>query len=457
MVIYTVDKNGVPGMPTFNIRKIRKLLKEGKAVIECRHPFTVRLLYRERMEVQPVEACMDAGYLHIGVSVKSEKHEYAHKQYDLLSDEKQRHDDRRKYRRQRRNRLRYRKPRFDNRKKEKGWLATSIKNKMERHADIIRMYARVCPLSSVTVEVGSFDTQLLEALETGGRIPEGKDYQYGARYLTETLRDAVFYRDGHKCLICGKDDVILRVHHIGYWKKPSDHTDRMGNLASVCVKCHTAANHKPGGILYGWKPKLKPMTGAAFMNAVRWRIVEKIKDAGIPVNVTYGSMTKVKRHALSLGKTHANDAYAMGIYHPRHRAAGHIYKKRRRNSRVLEKFYDAKVTDTRTGKAVKGAGLSCGRTSRAVPRRNPKNLRSYRGQKVSKGRRTIRRQRYMIQPGTAVAHGSKRYKVKGVHCNGSRVMLENGKSVAIKEIAVICFPGGWEETVPRETGPIRKG
>ena len=455
MVIYTIDKNGVPGMPAFNIKKIRKLLKEGKAAIERHHPFTVKLLYRDHMDTQPVEACMDAGYLHIGVSIKSEKHEYAHEQYDLLPDEKQRHDDRRKYRRQRRNRKRYREPRFDNRKREDGWLAPSIKNKMERHAGIIHMYARVCPLSSVTIEAGSFDTQLLEALETGGKIPEGKDYQHGARYLTETLRDAVFYRDGHKCLACGEEGGILRVHHIGYWKKPSGHTDRMGNLAPVCVKCHTAANHKPGGKLYGWKPKLKPLAGAAFMNAVRWRIVKKIRETGIPVTVTYGSMTKVKRHSLSIGKTHANDAYAMGEFHPKHRAPERVFKKRRRNNRILEKFYDAKVVDTRTGKAVKGAELPCGRTSRAVPGKNPENLRGYRGQKISKGHRTIRKGRTQLKPGSIVLYKKQVMAVHGTHTNKGKVNVEftqkasdGKKSASISKVTIVrpVYLSGWEHT-----------
>ena len=120
MVTFTVDKYGRPGMPTYNIKKIRKLLKSGKAQIICHHPFTVKLLYAEKLDTQPVEICLDTGDKHIGVSVKSEKHEFVHAQYDPLPDEKERHDDRRRYRRTRRNRLRYRKPRFDNRKKPEG-------------------------------------------------------------------------------------------------------------------------------------------------------------------------------------------------------------------------------------------------------------------------------------------------------------------------------------------------
>ena len=79
----------------------------------------VLLTEREDGEIQPVELCMDTGYLHIGVSVKSEKHEYLALQADTLPDEKHQHDARRMYRRNRRSRKRYRKPRFDNRKRKR--------------------------------------------------------------------------------------------------------------------------------------------------------------------------------------------------------------------------------------------------------------------------------------------------------------------------------------------------
>lgn len=92
MVTFTVDKYGKPGMPTFNIRKVRKLLKSRKAEIFCYHPFTIKLLYADKMDIQPVEICLDTGDKHIGVSVKSEKHEFVHAQYDPLPDEKKRHD-----------------------------------------------------------------------------------------------------------------------------------------------------------------------------------------------------------------------------------------------------------------------------------------------------------------------------------------------------------------------------
>ena len=449
MYAYTVDKYGRPGMPTKNWPKIRKMLKDGRAVIYKHRPFTIMLTYAESLNTQDVELCMDAGYEHVGVSVKSEKHEYAHEQYDLLKDEKQRHDDRRKYRRTRRNRLRYREARFDNRKKDKKWIAPSLDNKAERHADIVKQYSQVIPITRVVVETASFDTQLIKAIEKGEPIPEGKDYQHGERYGIETLREAVFYRDNYTCQICKgeKKDKILRVHHIGFWKTPSDHTNRMGNLLTVCNSCHTQKNHQPGGKLYGLKPKLKPLIGVAFMNTVRYKIVDLIKEAlpNTEVKTTFGAMTKTKRQALHLEKTHANDAYAMGAFHPKHKTKQETYKKTRRNNRILEKFYDAVFIDIRDEEKKKGAELSSGRTNRKVPRNNPENKRIFRGKKLKKGQRRVRTRRYSMQPGDIILCESKKYEVKGAQNNGTYVALENHTPVAVKKVKVIKHVSGWRK------------
>ena len=445
MVTFTVDKYGRPGMPTFNIKKIRKLLKSGMAQIIRHHPFTVKLLYAEKLDTQPVEICLDTGDKHIGVSVKSEKHEFVHAQYDPLPDEKERHDDRRRYRRTRRNRLRYRKPRFDNRrKKPEGWLPPTVEHKKDLHVSIVMQYLKVCPIVSITAEAGTFDTQLLEAIESGRPAPKGSDYQTGPRCRLNTLRDAVFFRDGYKCLLCGSTKGPFAVHHICYWK--GDHSDRMANLATLCTgRCHISSNHQKNGPLWGWKPKVRSMAGAAFMNTVRWKIVEDLKEkTGLPVHVTYGSMTKTMRKLYCISKTHANDAFVMGSFHPRHRQRETVYKKRRRNNRILEKFYDAKYMDVRDGKVKKGQELSCGRTKRCEPRHSEKDLRPFRGHKVSRGRRVVRKERYDIRPGTVLLYQGKRYRARGVHNKGTRVILDNGKSVAAGKVKALSFPGAWE-------------
>ena len=349
MAVAVVSRTGVPLMPTSPYRA-RKLLASGKAEKYGYDPFTIRLTERETGDTQPVELCMDTGYIHIGVSVKSEKHEYLALQIDTLTDEKKKHEKCREKRRNRRSRKRYRKPRFDNRKRDKGWLAPSLEHKKEIHVRAAERICRVVPVTDITMEMGNFDTQVLKAREEGRPLPQGTDYQQGERYGTATLREAVFSRDNYTCLCCGrtmKDGAYFHVHHIRY--RSQGGTDRMANLATVCEKCHTPANHQPGGKLYNWKPEIKSFKGATFMTAVRWQMYREIKEKipDISVHLTYGAATKERRRALDIEKPHVNDAFVMGRFHPGHRARPELYIKKRRNNRVLESFYDARYIDSR--------------------------------------------------------------------------------------------------------------
>lgn len=252
MSVAVISKTGERLMPTSEYRA-RKLLKSGKAIKHSYHPFTIQLTERETGDIQPIELCMDTGYIHIGISVKSEKHEYLAEQIDTLTDERGRHDACRMYRRQRRSRKRYRQARFNNRKRDQGWIAPSLEHKKKIHIQAISRINNVMPITDITLEMGNFDTQVLKAKEEGKPLPHGADYQHGGRYGIATLREAVFSRDGYKCQCCGrtiKDGVILHIHHIKY--RSQGGTNSMSNLATVCDKCHTPKNHKPGGKLYNY-------------------------------------------------------------------------------------------------------------------------------------------------------------------------------------------------------------
>lgn len=442
MFTFVVSEDGTALMPTSNVKKVRKLLRSGRAEIYKYRPFTIRLLYKSTTNTQPVELTEDTGQKHIGVSIKSAKHEYVHSEFRPLSNEPEHHNDCREYRRTRRNHKRYRKARFDNRTRSEGWLAPTLQHIREIHVSLYRMFSEVCPITKVIIETATFDTQLLEAIETGKPLPEGIDYQHGAGYRLNTLRDAVFFRDNHRCLLCGRTGGILKVHHIGFWK--NDRTARMGNLATICDKCHTPKNHQLGGKLYGWKPKLSNMSGAAFMNTLRKYIYNDIKELGADISSTFGSMTKAKRQQLHLLKTHSNDAYSIGQYHPYHRCHETVYQKQRRNNRGLEKFYDAKYVDLRDGSIKTGKQLSCNKTNRKVLRNNDRNERIYRAHKISKGRRNIRKQRYSLRPNDVILYDNKRYTVKGVISNGVSVTLkETQKCPSLKKINVVYHTNGW--------------
>lgn len=451
--VAVISASGRKLMPT-NSYRARRLLKSKRAVIYRYRPvFTIKLVDRTNGYTQPIEYKCDTGYQNIGISICSDTKGFVNEQRDLLKDEVKRHSDSRKYRRTRRNRLRYRKKRFDNRKgmiSEDGF-APSIRNKRDVHVRLYEEYYKVFPITKAVFEMGQFDTQVLKAVEAGLPVPEGTDYQHGEQYGYATLREAVFARDDYTCICCGKsaikDGVKLRIHHIGYLS--GDRSNRMANLGSVCENCHTSKNHKPGGKLYNLKPKLKTFKGATFMTTVRYSMVRKLKAAtpDVDIRVTYGAATKLARRALNVKKTHSNDAYCMGEFHPKHRSDFKHYKKCRRNSRVLSRFYDAKYRDLRDGSTKTGSQLSCGRTNRKISRHTKLDERIYRAHKISKGKFAVRRQHYQYRPGDTVWVGSKRYTVKGIISNGTRIALNERNPVSVNKIDKTVHTGGWVKAI----------
>ena len=309
------------------------------------------------------------------------------------------------------------------------------------------MYYEVCPITSATFEMGQFDTQLLKAIENGDDIPQGIDYQHGEQYGYSTLREAVFTRDNYTCICCGKsvikDGVILKIHHLGY--RTGDRSNRMTNLGSVCNNCHTSKNHQQGGKLYDLKPKLKSFKGATFMTMVRYAMFTKFKETAPDVNfyMTYGAMTKLKRKDYNIKKSHSNDAYCMGEFHPKHKTDFRCYQKLRRNNRILSKFYDAKYIDLRDGSVKTGKQLSCNRTNRSELRNSDKNERIYRSQKISKGKTVVRKQHYQYRPHDYIWYQGNRYEVKGIQDKGKRIALQERLPIPVSKIEKSIHTNGW--------------
>lgn len=451
--VAVISASGEKLMPT-NSYRARKLLKSKRAVIHKYKPvFTIKLVDRANGDVQSIEYKCDTGYQHIGISICSSTKEFVNEQRDLLKDEVERHSDSRKYRRTRRNRLRYRKARWNNRKGliSKDGFAPSIRNKRDVHIHLYEEYCKIFPITKAAFEMGQFDTQVLKAIEEGHPIPEGIDYQKGEQYGYATLREAVFARDHYTCICCGKsaikDGVKLRIHHIGYLS--GDRSNRMANLGSVCENCHTSKNHKPGGKLYNLKPRLKTFKGATFMTMVRYSMLKQLKitTPNVDIRVTYGAATKLVRKELNVKKTHSNDAYCMGEFHPKHRSNFKHYKKCRRNNRVLSRFYDAKYRDLRDGSVKTGSQLSCGRTNRKISRHTELDERIYRAHKISKGRVSTRKQHYSLRPGDKVLLEGQKYFAAGIQNNGTYVKLANEKTCSLKKVRVLQHCNAWAAVV----------
>lgn len=414
-------------MPT-TPRNARKLLKEGKAKVLTVKPFTIQLLQATGETKQDITLGIDSGYLNIGFSTTTEKKELISGEVKLLQGMSDRITEKLQYRRIRRQRLRYRKARFDNRKRQKGWLAPSIQHKLDSHIRFIDKLKSLLPITQVIVEVANFDIQKIKNPDI-----QGEEYQQGEQMGFWNLREYILHRDNHKCQNpnCKSKDIqpILELHHIIY--QSNGGTDTPGNLITLCNKCHTTPNHKEGKFLYGWqtnKPKIRGFKDATFMSAVRWKLVECIDCLH-----TYGYITKNNRIKQGIEKTHYNDAFIIASGSNQQRIEPIIFEQVRRNNRSLEKFYDAKYIDIRTGEKVSAGELNCGRRTRNK-NLNSEDLRIFRGQKISDGQRRIRTKRYFYQPNDLVRFKGNIYSVKGTQNNGAYVALKEIKKVPKVEL-----------------------
>lgn len=193
-MVYVISKNGQPLMPTGRHGKVRRLLKSGRAKVLKRCPFTIQLLYITEIEVtQPVSLGVDAGSKHIGVSATTENKVLYEADVEIRNDIVDLLSTRKEFRRSRRNRkTRYRKARFDNRKRDEGWLAPSIRQKVETHLTTVDKVMKMLPVIRIRVETASFDIQKIKAMEENKTLPQGTDYQQGDLLGFANLREYCF-------------------------------------------------------------------------------------------------------------------------------------------------------------------------------------------------------------------------------------------------------------------------
>ena len=301
-MVYVISKSGQPLMPTENHAKVRILLKDKKAKVIKRCPFTIQLLYSSTNYTQKVTLGVDSGSKHIGISATTEDKVLFEADVELRNDIVDLLSTRRELRRSRRNRkTRYRKPRFDNRRRKDGWLAPSVQNKVDTHLTVIRKVHEILPVAKIIVEVASFDIQKIK-----NPAISGTEYQQGDQLDFWNIREYVLFRDGHTCQCCkGKSkDKVLNVHHIESRKTGGNAPN---NLITLCETCHTGY-HK--GIVKLPKTIHRGMRfrDAAFMGIMRWAFYNKLKETYPNVSLTYGYITKNTRIENGLPKDHYMDA-----------------------------------------------------------------------------------------------------------------------------------------------------
>jgi 5-methylcytosine-specific restriction endonuclease McrA len=177
----------------------------------------------------------------------------------------------------------------------------------------VQRLARVCHITTISLERVKFDMQLMENAEISG-----VQYQQGTLQGYE-IREYLLEKWGRKCTYCGKENIQLQIEHMVPRAKLG--TDRISNLCLACDKCNKAKGTKDIKDFLKKKPDLlkriealakAPLRDAAAVNSTRKELFERLKVLGLPIECGSGGLTKYNRTMRELPKTHWIDAACVG-------------------------------------------------------------------------------------------------------------------------------------------------
>ena len=437
--IYVVDANGQPVMPTSRLGMVRRWLKSGQAIWFGNSRKIIQFVRPITTYTQNLTLGVDAGF-HLGMSVVGNHHEY-YSSESIRKSEKDKLTTRRELRRTRRNRLRHRQARFDNRRRKPGWLAPSVQHRLDFTIKEIKQVYNFLPVMNLVVEVSPFDNQKLFN-------PNIKPWQYsqGKMYGFKTIKDYLLARDNYRDALDGKQYPAsqLRVHHL--LQRKDGGSNQPDNLVLLSDVHHNQANHVNGTLakLRNNRQKMIDYRGAYFMSILATRLSDYFDN----YQTTQGYITANLCHLYQIEKSHRNDAFVIAGGTNQDTRTSNIYLRTKvaNNNRVLQKFYDAKYIDHRDGKKKSGKELSSGRTRRSkeIPY---DNQRIFRQKKVMKGRVSIRRNHYQIRPHDIVLN-TKTGQIeiaKSVMNRGKTVLFQNKKTISASKAICLYHVNGLVE------------
>jgi len=293
----------------------RKLLSNSEAAVFRRYPFTIILNSVVNTETQPVQIKLDPGSKTTGIAIlKGDKLIFVAELMHRGQTIKASLDSRRAIRRSRRARhTRYRQARFLNRTRPKGWLAPSLKHRVDTTLTWVNKFIKFAPISSIAMELVRFDLQQLENPEISGI-----EYQQG-ELLGYEIREYLLNKWDRKCTYCKAENIPLQVEHIH--PKAKGGSNRISNLCLACEKCNLKKGTQDIKDFLSRKPDLlkqimaqvkRPLKDASAVNSTRWALFNQLKLTGLPVTTGSGGQTKYNRTRLELTKTHYFDAACVG-------------------------------------------------------------------------------------------------------------------------------------------------
>ena len=303
-LVYVLDHHRKPLMPTTPV-KARILLRQGKAKVIRKLPFTIKLLQAMKTTyTQPLTNGIDTGSKTIGSAVIDAKGNVIY-----LSEVEIRNDiagimkDRSKYRRNRRNRkTRYRQARWLNRKNsiKTNRFSPTMTSKINSHIKEINFVKSILPITKTILETATFDPHALKNPEV---LTNKLLYQQGINYGFANTKAYVLTRDTYTCQHCkGKSkDSRLEVHHILY--RSEGGSDEQENLITLCKTCHDKVHSNEITLKLKGKKKGE-LSHATQMNSIRVQLLKQLPEA----QETFGFITKEHRQQHTNGKEHYLDA-----------------------------------------------------------------------------------------------------------------------------------------------------
>jgi 5-methylcytosine-specific restriction endonuclease McrA len=293
----------------------RKLLTTDKAAVFKRYPFTIILKVEITAPQEPITLKLDPGSQTTGIALVQGENvifgaELTHRGQAIKTSL----ESRRSLRRGRRNRqTRYRKARFLNRTRPKGWLAPSLQHRVETTLTWVTKLTKVAPIASIVQELVQFDLQQLENPEISGI-----EYQQGVLHGYE-IREYLLNKWDRTCAYCGVTNTPLQVEHIH--PKAQGGSNRISNLCLACDACNKKKGTQDVEQFLSKKPEIlkrilsqakRPLKDAAAVNSTRWALFNRLRTTGLPVSTGSGGLTKFNRTRLNIPKSHWLDAACVG-------------------------------------------------------------------------------------------------------------------------------------------------
>ena len=164
-MVYVISNENKPLMPCSNA-VARLLLKQGKAKVKKREPFTIKLTYETSNYTQDLTLGVDTGGGALGTAVRKENGDVVYmSEVVVRNDITDKMKQRAKYRKSRRNRkTRYRKARWLNRANsiKTGRFSPTMQSKLHSHVKEIEYVRSILPTTELVLETGQFDTHLMK-------------------------------------------------------------------------------------------------------------------------------------------------------------------------------------------------------------------------------------------------------------------------------------------------------